>query len=636
MFGKKYKGQERRKYIRLNSVFPVEFRLLTLDGEHFLSDWLQGFTNNISRGGICLTVNNLSQPLVELVNNRSAKLSLDIEIPLSKKKVNAEAKIAWVSRPVREPEKCLIGLTYEKILPQDNRRIFRYALGKKLTPRFFILIFFILVFIFSLSSYLNLKLIRANKALIGQLVNILQKSSVAKQEIKALNRDREDLNLKLSEAEIRLKNLAQEISKKKTQELQMLMGKLQEEKTALQEKLIALQKKENTVTEDLLLLDKRRADLQRANVDKLYQWLQVHQNPRTGLLMSFEGDKDIANWAFIYDLSLTGQAYIYFDDLERARKIIDFFKYRAKKVKGGFVNAYYADDGEPAEYTVHSGPNTWVGILILHYIDKTQDKKYLDLAKDIAEWLIQLQNEDKEGGIRGGTDVTWFSTEHNLDAYAFLKMLYEVTGEEKYKTAGLKTLNWLKLHTYDRGEIPIIRGKGDSTIATDTYAWSIAAIGPAKLEELGMNPDKIIEFAENHCLVEVDYNRPDAIQVKVKGFDFTPAKNIARCGIVSSEWSAQMVLAYKIMAEFYHQKEMIAKARFYEQKADDYFMQISKMIISSPSPSGQGEGCLPYATQDSSDTGHGWMTPKGSSTGSVAGTAYAIFAYYNYNPLQLE
>jgi len=69
---------------------------------------------------------------------------------------------------------------------------------------------------------------------------------------------------------------------------------------------------------------------------------------------------------------------------------------------------------------------------------------------------------------------------------------------------------------------------------------------------------------------------------------------------------------------------------------DEYLVQLGNMIISSPSPSGQGEGCLPYATQDVVDTGHGWITPKGKSTGSVAGTTWTLFAYYNYNPLELK
>ncbi|MBU2257551.1 MAG: hypothetical protein KJ926_00350, partial [Candidatus Omnitrophica bacterium] len=193
-----------------------------------------------------------------------------------------------------------------------------------------------------------------------------------------------------------------------------------------------------------------------------------------------------------------------------------------------------------------------------------------------------------------------------------------------------------KSHTYDPDDIPIKRGKGDSTIATDTYAWSIAAIGPQKLEELGMNPDKIMEFAEEACGVEVSFVRPEGQTVKIKGFDFAPQKHLSRGGVVSSEWTAQMTLSFKIMAGYYNKKNMPAKSRVYETKANEYLEQLWNMIISSPSPSGQGEGCLPYATLDSADTGHGWFTPKGKYTGSVSGTSYTLFAYNNFNPLQLE
>ncbi|MCX7661183.1 MAG: hypothetical protein N2Z79_00690, partial [Candidatus Omnitrophica bacterium] len=88
--------------------------------------------------------------------------------------------------------------------------------------------------------------------------------------------------------------------------------------------------------------------------------------------------------------------------------------------------------------------------------------------------------------------------------------------------------------------------------------------------------------------------------------------------------------------DYYYQKQLISKARFYEKKAQEYLSNLAKMIISSPSPSGQGQSCLPYATQDFVDTGHGWFTPKGASTGSLSGTIYTLFAYYNYNPLELK
>lgn len=642
----------RREYLRLDSVFPVTFRLLALDEKEIFSDWIQGFTSNISRGGICLSVNNLNPRFKELIKNKAVKLSLNIEMPIKKTPIAAKAKIAWLEDVSNQSgERSLIGLAYEEIPGIYRSRIFRYALAKKIFPRLSLTVLFILLLSFSISGYLNLKLIRGNKTLINQFVDILQKSSIAKQNIKRFNQEKENLNLELSAMQIRLntleeeklriaqaekeKAIAEEEAKLKIESLMELIERLKIDKSELQDDLISLQTQESQITEDLLLLDRKKTDLERVNFEKMYQWLKVHQNLRTGLVLSYEGDEDLDNWSFLYDQALSAIAFIHFNDFERARKIFQFFKSKAKKVEGGFLNAYYADNGAPAEYIIHCGPNIWLAISLLHYTQKTQDNSYLDFAKDIADWTIEIQRQDPEGGIRGGPKVPWYSTEHNLDAYALFNMLYAITAEHKYLRAAQVTLDWLKLHIYDRPDIPIIRGKGDSTIATDTYAWSIAAIGPEKLQEIGMNPDQIVEFAEEACAIETEYLRPSGISLRVKGFDFAPARHMGRGGVVSCEWTAQMVLAYKLMARFYHRKDMLIKTRFYEMKADDYLSQLCKMIISSPSPAGLGQGCLPYATQDSVDTGHGWSTPKGKRTGSVAATAYALFAYYGYNPLEL-
>ena len=634
--------QQRRKYIRLDSVFPVQFRILSLDGKRFLSDWLQGFTSDIGKGGICLSVNNLNQELAQILKNQQAKLSLEIEMPVTRNPISALAKVIWVEDTAAEANRYLIGLSYEEIDRCQNNRIVRYAWTKKVFAPFALLLIVLLALGFALGSVVNLKLIQGNKALVEQLVKVLQESSIAKQKIKEIAKDRQDLQVKIQALQLRIQTLEEEKEKKENidsseiKQLNSLIDKLSQEKGSLQEELIAIQLRENVVTEDLLRLDKRKATLEKANLDKMYKWLKVHQNQRTGLVMSFEGDNDIAGWAFTYDQSLAIQAYTNYSDLERARKLLDFFQKKAKRIDGRFLNAYYVFDGSPVEYVVHSGPNIWLGIAALQYTKKTQDFSYFNLAEGIAEATIYLQNQDPEGGIRGGPNLEWYATEHNLDAYSFFNMLYKMTKKQRYAQARDKVLSWLLNHTYDKIDIPIKRGKGDSTIATDTYAWSIASIGPEKLEELGMNPDRIIEFAEENCSVEVSYARPEGKSVKIKGFDFAPQKHLARGGVVSSEWTAQMVLAFKIMADFYYNKGMIAKARAYELKADTYLAELGNMIISSPSPSGQGSTCLPYATQDCVDTGHGWMTPKGNRTGSVAGTAYTIFAYYKYNPLELK
>jgi hypothetical protein len=654
---------ERRQYIRLDSVFPVQFRLASIDGSQFLSDWIQGFTHNISKGGILLDAANLDSHVRGLLKTGQYAVLLRIRMPLNRPAIDAQAMIAWVREDPQDPQLVFIGLSYAKINPVFQARITRYAWIKKLFLPFVLTIISILIIGFVIGGYVNIELIKGNKALVQQLVNILQESSVAKQKIKDINREKEDLQLKIGALQLRLQAIDEEKAvlaekarqgelkvqqeeerakqeeaknKDRLKELNAAIEKLSKEKVSFQEELLGLQHKENKVTEELLRLDERKVVLEKANFDKMYRWLTVHQNQRSGLVMSFEGDDELANWAFIYDQSLALQTYTNFSDFERAKKLMDFFVKKAKRQDGLFYNAYYVNDGGPAEYILHCGPNIWLGIAVLQYGHKTGDQKYQHLAEEIAQPIMALQAEDKDGGIRGGPNVAWYATEHNLDGYAFFNMLYKATGKLVYLDARDKLLNWLIQNTYNRADIPIMRGKGDSTIATDTYAWSIAAIGPEKLSELGMNPDKIMEFAETTCAVDVSYASMGGENVKIKGFDFAPQRHVARGGVVSSEWTAQMVISFRIMGEYYHKKNMEAKAKFYQEKADEYLAELCKMIINSPSPSGQGEGCLPYASCDFVDTGHGWTTPKGKATGSVSGTAYTIFAYYHYNPLEIK
>jgi hypothetical protein len=643
IFAKKQPLHERRKYVRLDSVFPVQFRLYAQDGTSPLSDWMQGYTHNIGKGGILLDFHELAADLLLLLKTKQAKVSLKIEMPLNRPAAKAMACVAWMQEKAQESDKYRLGLLYEQIDPLHSIRIMRHAIAKKLFAPAALIILFVLAVAVGANTYINIKLTEGNKALVAQLIEILRESTSAKQKIKDISRDKEDAQRSIQALQVRIQALeeerisgeaaAQAAQKAKVNELNDLIDRLTKEKAGFQDELIRLQQKENVVTEELLRLDQKKADLEKANFDKMYRWLSIHQNLRTGLVMSYEGDKDLSDLAFIYDQSLAVHAYVNFADLDRAKKILEFFARRAKRSDGLFLNAYYASDGSPAEYTVHSGPNIWLGIAALRYGTKSRDQRYRGMAEEIAAGIMKIQAQDGEGGIKGGPSAGWYSTEHNLDAYAFFNMLYRSTGKELYRQSREKILEWLKSHSYDRPEMPIKRGKGDSTIATDTYAWSIAAIGPEKLDELGMNPDKILEFAHENCAVEVDYVSAAGRAVKVKGFDFAPQRNLSRGSVVSTEWTAQMIIAYRILADYYRSKDISAKALAYEKTADDYLSSLCNMIISSPSPTGQGEGCLPYASADSVDTGHGWTAPKGRTTGSVAGTAYTIFAYYNYNPL---
>ena len=96
------------------------------------------------------------------------------------------------------------------------------------------------------------------------------------------------------------------------------------------------------------------------------------------------------------------------------------------------------------------------------------------------------------------------------------------------------------------------------------------------------------------------------------------------------------IVAYQILGDYFKALGDPDKAALYADKSNFYLNELQKLIITSPSRTGQGRGCLPYASIDNVDTGHGWRTPRGMRTGSVAGTAYWIFARVGYNPFDLN
>lgn len=639
-------ASERRQYIRLDSVFPVQFQLVASDGSA-LSEWLQGYTHNVSFAGMQLDSTQVSDHCAGLLAGGSASIALKIEIPLAQPGVQATARIAWVLDRRADNGKFSVGLTYSDIPAAGQKRIIRFARVRQIFAPAALGLILLLVLGLGANWYVNMKLAEGNRLLVEQLVQILRESTSAKNKIQQISREKEQLQLNIQALQARIQGIEEErsglgmrikeeaqASQERIKQLNDQVAALTREKAGFQEQLIALQHKENAVTEELLRLDQKKALLEKANFDKMYRWLSVHQNPRTGLVMSFEGAEEVQGWAFTYDQALACQAYMQFSDLERAKKILEFYERRAKRSDGLFVNAYYVNDGAPAEYVVHCGPNLWMGMTALHYTSRSKDPRFLRMAEEIARGILRLQ--DADGGLRGGPQVSWYATEHNLDGYAFFNMLAQITAKEEYSRARERILDWLVRHAYDAPDTPIKRGKGDATIATDTYAWSIAAVGPEKLAALQMNPDKIIEYAQQQCGTQVAFVRDDGQSVQLRGFDFAPQRHAGRGGVVSSEWTAQMIISLRIMSQYYERQGIRTKAQAYQAKADEYLAELCKMIISSPSPTGQGEGCLPYASLEFVDTGHGWMTPKGASTGSVSGTAYTLFAYYNYNPLELR
>ncbi len=565
---------------------------------------LQAFTRDVSAGGLCLEVKIFEKHFEKFIQRpESRPLGLTINPTFSRTPIKASARIAWF-RKKENPPSYLIGVSYTEIDPHDRNRLIRHAQWLLWLPRVLWATGLFLIALVMGLFFHNQFLIRENQKLVNQIVESASKKS--------------DIASQLYELQRRKILLTDVVSKQENVSLELQT--IESDRQKLQSSYRAL--------------EERGRSLDSSALEKMYGWIRSHQNLRTGLVASHEGDPALEGIAYTYDQSLAAQSFILFGDLKDAEAILLFFDERAAKKDGGFFNAYDTADGRSTDQIVSTGPNIWVGIAALQYEHRAKDGRFLPLARQIGDWVLSFV--DEEGGLPGGPSVNWYSTEHNLDAYAFFSMLYKETKEERYQTARDRSLAWIKKYAYSAIEKRMQRGKGDSTIATDTFSWALAALGPETLKTIDFDPEAIIEFAENNCGVTVDFIRPDGKKIQVKGFDFAKAQNIGRGGVLSTEWTAQMIVAYRVLSKYFESLKDENKAALYSDKAKFYLNELQKMIITSPSKTGQGRGCLPYASVDDADTGHGWRSPKGRRTGSVAGTAYGIFAWSDANPFDLE
>lgn len=633
---------EKRAFIRLEHVFPVEFQFLDVPSDG-LSVWYQAFTQDINEMGLCLTINHLDENAAALLEARNHFLLLHINIPLGSETVTATGRPVWAKRIKSIPfSRYQVGVIYERMAPKDNIRIMRYVKKRKFIKALAITLAFVLSCGVVTEGYLNRKLHFENNRLLKNLSVNTQSQKNLLDNRRALEFRIQDMSFLLSQSQRKIDVLQENLTRAKDDGRQQITAlnksikDMQEYQDKLKSGLTGLLKQKVQVEGDARVVVQEANVLEQQVAGKLYRWLVVHQNNRTGLVASFEGDNSVNDSGFTYDQALAAIVFLREGDLGRARQIFNFFQSAQKIDSGACANAYFVSNGDVGEYVAHAGPNIWLAIALCHYMQRSHDLiTYSGLLQDIVNWLDRLK--DEEAGLRGGERLSWYSTEHNLDAYAMYQMLRQLTGNDVYQEKAKNTLSWLNKNAYSRISSPIVkRGKGDATIATDTYAWSIAAIGPERLKEAGMDPDGIIDFAIQNCAVAIEYDKPDGLKVKMNGFDFARHQNLARGGVVSCEWTAQMIVSLRMMASYCARQAYHQKAEYYNQLAQYYISEMSKMIITSLSPVGQGEFCLPYASHELADTGHGWRTPKGNRTGSVAGTAYYYLAIEGFNPLQLD
>lgn len=127
----------------------------------------------------------------------------------------------------------------------------------------------------------------------------------------------------------------------------------------------------------------------------------------------------LANWSWTYDSAASAMAFAAAGDRAHAAVLLDQLG-ALQAPAGSIATAFDVRSGESSG-VVRSGTVAWVGLAAAAYDHDFGSSRYATVAMRAAAALRALAGED--GLVRGGPDVGWVSTEHNLLAYGLFTRL---------------------------------------------------------------------------------------------------------------------------------------------------------------------------------------------------------------------
>lgn len=145
----------------------------------------------------------------------------------------------------------------------------------------------------------------------------------------------------------------------------------------------------------------------------------------------------------------------------------------------GSLGFSYQVDSSFTDGRVRTGTLAWVGYAMALYQRQTGDPSFQTSAEKIGAYLKNLQAGS--GSIKGGPDVSWLSTEHNIDAYFFYRELHRVTGQASHLDTAAQIKNSL-LANHWTGSVSkghFLQGIGDPTPALDANSWGALFLSAA-------------------------------------------------------------------------------------------------------------------------------------------------------------
>jgi hypothetical protein len=133
----------------------------------------------------------------------------------------------------------------------------------------------------------------------------------------------------------------------------------------------------------------------------------------------------VAGRAWTYDSAVTAAALAAQGDVDASGVLLDQLQALQRR-DGALALSYDIETGHGAGFP-RSGGLAWAGLAAIEWRSVTCSGRHDALIAGVAHWLLDRRLADRRspgfGLLTGGTDVHWASTEHNLEARAFLSAL---------------------------------------------------------------------------------------------------------------------------------------------------------------------------------------------------------------------
>src|SRR3954470_9715710 len=138
------------------------------------------------------------------------------------------------------------------------------------------------------------------------------------------------------------------------------------------------------------------------------------------------GGDPLRGRGWTYDSAVTATAYAAHGRLDAAGALLDAMQ-ALQREDGALESSYDLHSGEGAG-PLRSGTQAWVGLAALEWRARTCSGRHDRLIAGLTRWLLAHRMAGT-GLVTGGPDVSWASTEHNLEARAFLaRVVAALTG----------------------------------------------------------------------------------------------------------------------------------------------------------------------------------------------------------------